>query len=215
MGIHTVIAGDIIGSTRLGSAVTDKALQCLKQTALQIRDWDSSEPRFTRFRGDGWQLYLDSPGLALHATLMLIANLKAAKIGAETRTAIGFGAVERLGTTDLSDAAGEAFELAGAVLDEMPRHKRIALANWTVLSEWHHAIFDLAVWIASRWSSEQAGAIALAIDPIRQPTQAEIANDLGITRQAVQLRLSSAGWDALQTSLDAMLRHEWRPSTHG
>ncbi len=214
MVIHSVICGDIVGSTLLGSAVTDAALQCLNQSALQIRDWDGVEPRFTRFRGDGWQLYLERPGLTLHATILLIANLKAAKIGAETRVAIGFGSVERLGTADLSDAGGEAFELAGAALDAMPGYKRIALANWTVLREWHHSVFDLAVWIASRWSPEQAEAVALAIDPIKQPTQAEIAHQLGITRQAVQLRLRGAGWHALQTSLDAMLRHEWKPHTH-
>lgn len=214
METHAVLAGDIIGSTKLGSAVTDKSLESLRNTALQISDWDIADTRFTRFRGDGWQFYLHRPGLSLHASLLLLARLKAAKIGAETRFTIGFGAVERLGTTDLSDAAGEAFELAGAALDEMPRSKRVTLANRTILHAWHHGIFDLAIWIASRWSAEQAEAVALAIDPIRQPTQAEIADDLGITRQAVQLRLRSAGWDALQTSLDAILYHDWRPHTH-
>lgn len=211
MQTHAVLAGDIVGSTKLGSAVTDKSLDCLMNAALQIGGWDTAHTRFTRFRGDGWQFYLNRPGLSLHATLLLLARLKAARVGAETRIAVGFGTVERLGTVDLSDAAGEAFELAGEALDTLPRPKRVALANRTILHEWHHALFDLAVWVASRWSAEQAEAVALAIDPIRRPTQAEIANDLGITRQAVQLRLRSAGWDALQASLEAMLRHNWMP----
>lgn len=213
MSIHAVISGDIIRSTQHGTSVTDAAIRCLHRTAQQLEEWTDAT-RFTRFRGDGWQLFIADPSLALHSTISLLANLKAANLGVETRMAIGFGTVERIGTIDLADAAGEAFQLAGEGLDQMPSYKRVALTNWTVLQDWHHAVFDLAVWIASRWTPAQAEAVALAISPTQELTQAEIATQLHITRQAVQLRLSGAGWDALQTSLDAVRRHNWEPHTH-
>ncbi|WP_149586798.1 hypothetical protein [Tabrizicola flagellatus] len=185
-------------------------MDCLRRAAGQIGNWAGEDPRFTRFRGDGWQFYLAVPQLSLHATLLLMASLRGAGPGAETRIAIGFGSIDRLGTSDLSAAAGEAFELAGTALDTMPGHRRVALENRKVLRDWHHAVFDLSAWVASRWSPEQATAIALALDPTRQRTQSEIARQLGITRQAVQLRLSGAGWDALQASLEAVLREDWK-----
>jgi hypothetical protein len=209
-----VFAGDLVRSTRHGAQSSDMAMAVLRSAAAEVAEWVGEPVRFTRFRGDGWQMYLGFPGATLHATLLLLARLRAANLGMETRMAIGFGTVERLGSADLSDAAGEAFAAAGNALDEMARQQRVALANPTIVQDWHHAVFDLAAWIAGRWSAEQAEAFALALPPNRQPTQAEIADRLGITRQAVQLRLKGAGWDAFSSPLDAVLRHDWVVRTH-
>lgn len=204
-----VLVGDIVSSTQHGAATTDAAIDHLKAASAEIGDWIGEDVRFTRFRGDGWQIYLGFPGIVLHATLLLLSRLRAADMGVETRVAIGFGTVDRLGSGDLSDAAGEAFRLAGQALDGMARQDRVVLANRAIVQDWHNAVFSLAAWIAGRWSAEQAQAFALALPPDRQPTQAEIASHLGITRQAVQLRLKGAGWDAFGPSLEAVLRHDW------
>lgn len=67
----------------------------------------------------------------------------------------------------------------------------------------------MALWIAGRWTPEQAEAVSLALDPRERHTQAEIAETLGVTRQAVQARLSGAGWDALAGAVTAVRKHDW------
>jgi len=205
---HAVCTGDLIGSRRGEPADVDRAMEALEAAAERVGHWVGADTRFTRFRGDGWQLYLEQPGSSLLALLALIAHLRASGTGLETRIAIGFGRVERRGKSDLSDASGEAFSLSGHALDEMPRGSRIALAGPGVVVRWHHAIFDLAFWAASRWTPDQAEAVSLALDPERR-TQAEIADMLSISRQAVQQRLSGAGWDAVSGAIEAVREHDW------
>jgi biotin operon repressor len=47
---------------------------------------------------------------------------------------------------------------------------------------------------ASGWSREQAEAVALALETEDQPTQAQMAARLKISRQAVAARLQAAGF---------------------
>ena len=210
---YAVFTGDLIGSTRESSAEVDLAMEALDAEAAEIGRWVGESARFTRFRGDGWQLYLEKPASSLRAMLALIAHLSASKASLQTRIAIGFGPVERLGTSDLSDATGEAFSLSGHALDGMPRGSRITLADSSGLASWHAALFDLAFWTASRWTPDQAEAVSMALDPTAR-TQAEIAQMLSVSRQAVQQRLSSAGWDPLLGAIEAVREH-WEGEDDG
>jgi len=83
---------------------------------------------------------------------------------------------------------------------------------------WHEALFELTAWTAGRWTPEQAEAVMLALAPGPESprTQAEIAEVLGVTRQAVQSRLSGAGWDAIHRAA-VVLAHDWtaRGPDHG
>jgi hypothetical protein len=178
-----------------------------------LSHWAGADTRFTPFRGDGWQILLAAPELSLDAVIMLTAHLRALAPGVATRLALGFGDIDRLPPGDLSRATGAAFVLAGDALDTMPRHRRIALAGGPALLDRHEAVFHLVHFIATRWSAEQAQAIILALAPDHGPTQEDIAQPLGISRQAVQLRLKGAGWDALAPALDQVRRGDWdRPT---
>jgi hypothetical protein len=166
-----------------------------------------SQTRFTRFRGDGWQILLDDPGLSLQAVVAIISHLTAADAGLETRIAIGFAPIDRVGTLDLSDASGEAFSLSGHALDSMTRGQRIALAGPAV-ARWHEALFGLTTWTANRWTGAQAEAVALLLGR-KDRTQADIALMLSISPQAVNKRLASAGWEAVAGAIDAVREHDW------
>jgi len=195
-----VITGDIIGSTKAGPARTDRAIAVLAETAHEISNWLHHDTRFTRFRGDGWQIYFaGQPGLVFRASLLLAARLRAADIGLATRIAAGIGAVERLGDTGLSGASGEAFEMSGRTLDNMDRTRRIAIDGPGV-TPWHEAGFEIADWMIRRWSREQAEAVALTLlnDGV---AMAELAARIGVSRQAFEARLSSSGFRALDTAL--------------
>lgn len=206
-----VLTGDLIASTAATATAVDRAMQALSQAARTLGDWAGHDTRFTRFRGDGWQLYLAKPGLILRATLFLTAYLRAAEVGLATRISIAIAPNNRLGDSGLSGASGLAFEKSGHGLDLMKRSESIAFddadtllfgAPMTPLGPWQGAVLALAHWQASRWTREQATAMALALDPTN-PTQDQIAQTLGITRQAVQARLKGAGLAALQSALFA------------
>lgn len=204
-GTAAVLTGDLIGSTKVEPAALERAIDLLAETARELTGWapPSPDPRFTRYRGDGWQMVVAEPGLALRAVLMLSASLRAADLGLATRAAIGIGAVESLGTASLADARGVAFEASGRGLDHMARTRRLAIEGEGVTAL-HRIVVDLLDERTERWTRQQAEAMHLAL-PLRQdePTLAEIAAQLGISAQAVNYRLSGAGAPAIRRSLRA------------
>lgn len=200
--LAAVLTGDIVGSSRAGAQATDRALSALRDAAREMSHWIDRDTKFTRFRGDGWQILLPvQPGLAFRSTLFLSARLRAADTGLATRIAVGIGPVERSGTKDLSDAAGEAFETSGGTLDGMDRWDRILIAGRGV-TDWHEGLFEIADWMIRRWSREQAEAAALVLDD-KAATATALAERLGISRQAFQARLDGSGVAALATALRA------------
>ena len=201
-----VLTGDLIASTDAGAETVDQAMAVLADASRKIGLWAQADTRFTRFRGDGWQIYLDFPGLAFRACLYLIARLKASGCNLETRVSVGIGTVERLGTVNLSDASGAAFTVSGHGLDDMPRSGRLAISGVKHMARFFTGIYAQAEFQAYRWSREQAEAVAIALESHQDPadpTIEELARSLGITRQAFQARLKGAGYHALTEILFA------------
>ncbi len=174
----------------------------LAAAATEIAGWTpGADARFTRFRGDGWQMHLADPGRALRAALRVIAALAAAPDGLATRAAIGVGGVDSLGTASLADADGPAFAASGRALDTMGRGRRLAVDGADV-GEMHRALVDLLDERSARWTRPQAEAVALALDPDAPPARA-LAARLGITPQAISYRLTGAGLPAIRSALAA------------
>ncbi len=197
MNKTAILTGDLIGSTTRPDAVAG-AMRVLADVAESAASWSPVQPKFTRFRGDGWQ-FAAPVGHALRAALLVAARLRAGGHLA-TRLAIGIGPLTFGGTRDLSDAAGPAVTASGRALDHMARGQVWAMAG--EVQPWQVALVTLAEWHASRWSPEQAEAMAVML---AEPavTQAEAAARLGITRQAWQARLSGAGFAAWRPALQA------------
>ena len=218
MDTAAVITGDLIGSTGASTSDVDRAMAALSNAAQTISSWTKVDTRFTRFRGDGWQVFLSEPSLVFRATLLLLAKLRSEGQGLMTRLSIAVGPVDRLGKTGLGDAAGTAFTLSGRNLDRMLSFRTFVFTDSRSTSEkkdyWKPATLDLAVWQASLWTREQAEAVALAIDMPR-PTDAELAERLGISRQAVQSRLKGSGLMATSRALLAFeLDFPWPENKH-
>ena len=207
-----VLTGDLIASTKAGAETVDQAMAVLAAASTQIGLWAQADTRFTRFRGDGWQIYIDFPGLAYRACLYLVARLKASGCTLETRISVGIGTVERLGTANLSDANGAAFIVSGHGLDDMPRSGRLAISGVKHMAKFFTGIYAQAEFQAYRWSREQAEAIALALELHKHPddpTIEDMARPLGITRQALQARLKGAGYHALTEILYAIESYDY------
>lgn len=206
---HAVLTGDLVGSTAAGMEAVEKAMACLAQAAGMIAYGEGKETRFTRFRGDGWQIYLDFPGLALRSCLFLRASLKASGSPMDTRISVGIGSVASVGTKDLSDAHGDAFLISGHGLDEMPRSRRLAIFQDHGTAPFFDAVFDLADFQTEKWSQAQAEAVAIALCADANGTVEDMASTLGISRQAMQARLKGAGFHALQQAMWAFQSRDY------
>ena len=191
--VVAVLTGDLIGSTQVEPAVVDQALSALAEATLEAGQWTHADPRFTRFRGDGWQILISSePKLALRIAVFLMARLRARKTPIATRIAIGIGPIDSQGTRDLSDAGGAAFVASGRALDGMSRIKTVAVAGpETWVTNLHSGFVNLVEATIRRWTPEQAEAIAFYLHP-DNPTLENIAARLGITIQAVSYRIRGA-----------------------
>lgn len=198
--IIAVLTGDLIASTDQKASVVDTAMGRIRVAADAVAGWPGdSDTRFTRFRGDGWQVCLAAPQYCLRAALFVAATLRADDIRMETRISIALGTADTLGTADLSDASGEAFQLSGRQLDGMSRTARIALTG-TGIGDRDRIIARQMFERASRWTQPQAEAMALYLHP-DNPTLNDIAERLGITPQAVNYRLGGGGAANLRTNL--------------
>ncbi|MCW1917705.1 hypothetical protein NX862_02970 [Rhodobacter sp. KR11] len=213
-----ILTGDLIGSTEAPPGATEAALGLIAQTliaqALIAPPSDTTEtatphpmatraeptpaPRFTLFRGDGWQCAL-APDQAPRMALRLLACLTAAG-GLQSRIAIGLGAVEDWGKGgDLSQARGSALTASGRALDAMTGLLALAAPDLpATIAHRDQALIRLWEVIARRWSPAQAEAMDLALQGLRQT---EIAARLGVSPQAVSLRLKAAEAGAVIDSL--------------
>ncbi len=217
--IVAVLTGDLIGSTRIERARVEQTMDLLgdeSRRAGQPWLWPIWGARFTRFRGDGWQMLLARPHLALRHALFLMACLRARKDALPTRIAIGIGRIESAGSDELNDAAGAAFVASGRGLDLMRTQERLALtgapADPPLVTAAEQAAVALLDERLSRWTPEQAEAAALHLHP-GEPILKDLATRLGITPQAVGYRVRGAGAPAIRKAL-SLLEPEWARRWH-
>jgi hypothetical protein len=194
-----VLTGDLMQSTVAEPSATERAMQDLSNAAGEVAHWVGADTRFTRFRGDGWQIVLTGQTkLALRAAVYMIAMLKARKGGLHTRISVATGDADNLGTSDLSDARGNAFTRSGRALDQMK--PGLLHAEFTGIRPIHLGFMDLLEPLLWRWTPEQAEAVGLSLSPMAT-TQKDIARRLEISDQAVSYRLRGANADALHNAL--------------
>jgi hypothetical protein len=195
-----VLTGDLVGSSSAGSEMIDRSMAALQVAVQQMGSWQIGvDPRFTRFRGDGWQVMVLNPAFGLRAAVFLLASLRAAHNGLASRVSLGHGSLSHRGTESLADASGTAFLASGRGLDLMRKQQRIAICGDGV-TPLHRGYGALLTALVRRWSTEQAEAMVLALDPAA-PTLARIADHLKISPQAVNYRLASASGTEVKAAL--------------
>jgi hypothetical protein len=195
-----VLTGDLIHSTRASPENLRVAFGYLSRTAGEIADWSGESTRFTRYRGDGWQMFIRDPAFSLRAALLQVARLNSNPLALPTRISIGIGRADSLGTADLSDAGGSAFEHSGRALDKMSRTDRLAIAGERV-TDLHCAIVELLDERCRKWSREQGEAMESYLFP-KDRTLDHIGTTLGISAQAVSYRLQAAGGSVIRSTLN-------------
>lgn len=205
--LSAVLTGDLIGSTDFSPNWVERSMHILGQAASCIEQTTPNHTtRFTRNRGDGWQLHLDHPGDALWVAVYLNASLKADPQSLATRIAIGIGGVQSFGATGLAAASGTAFTHSGRALDGMVAVGQILALSGTATDDLQRSLLAFIADRIKGWSREQAEVMIRYLDA-RSPTQAEVAAEIGITRQAVGARLQAAGSSLIYQACDAFKDH--------
>lgn len=200
-----VLTGDLIGSTEAGPSATDEAIALIRSVVLDRGTLAGPDIRFSRHRGDGWQVYCSDHRRVFRIVVLILANLHSHPDLPKTRISAACGPVSSLPSSGLDSASGDAFTLSGRGLDTIKRQKLVYTQS-DGADAWKAALFRQLEWQAFRWSPEQAQAIALSfrLDP---PHPGKSAEELGISRQAFSARLDGAGYVPLWEA-EAVFRRE-------
>ncbi len=190
-----VLTGDLIASTEAGQPATDAAIALVEAVATTEGTQNGIDTRFARFRGDGWQIYCSDPARVFRLTVLVLAHLQCRPDLPKTRISAATGPMAFLPQAGLASASGEAFSISGQTLDAMS-HQRLLFHTDEVGGPWKSALFSYLEWQSARWSPEQAEAVAIAFrhTPSRPK---DVADALGISRQAAAARLQGAGFGPL------------------
>lgn len=209
---RAVLTGDLVGSSGLTVQSLHRARQALLDALGEIGEWSpnllGAEPEF--FRGDSWQALLTHPMYVLRCVIYLRAKLRALDTQWDTRIAVGLGRVERVDKQRTSLSSGEAFNLSGHALDDLGSG-HVAVAMPPALSSYASGLVPLAQICSvmiDDWSQKQAQIACLALPP-KAPTQAEIADQLGISQQSVSKTLAAAKLPSLMQAMTYCERLNW------
>lgn len=202
-----VLTGDVIGSTKLAqrtplTTLFAEAFATLTRRKVVLRP-------FEVFRGDSFQGLVRADS-SLWAATLIRARMRAHGEGTgsrrsavDARIAIGIGQVDRpqrrVATSD-----GEAFRLSGRLLETLGhgRHQRRLAVEMAPALVARHGATVVAMLdelmrrydaIVSGWTVPAAASIVAQWSVER--TQAEIADELGISQPAVSQRLRAANAD--------------------
>ncbi len=189
-----VLTGDIVGSTELPRAGQERVLSLI-ETAFQSLSQHASD-KLDFYRGDGWQMRFQDAGSGLQYALFIRAVLKSEDDAFDTRVAIA----DTAGSAPVPKAWDANAEASGRALDDMPRDVLMAHAAGGA----QHAATLLADHISRHWTAAQARAIRPFLAPRPRVTQQQVADTLGITRQAVGQALDAAGYGPISRALKAL-----------
>lgn len=198
-----VLTGDLVNSAALGDAKIAHAFRALEACADAQAGWMGAPLHFTRHRGDGWQVALVRPEMALRSALAFRAALRAEGEEFDSYISIATGpAPERLGA-DLNTHTEEVFTRSGLGLDDLKKTRlplRMAHDNLGSID----AATILADRLSRGWTAAQAAAMLPTLAPDWDGTHASIARQLGKSRQAVTKALAATGAEVIALALDSL-----------
>ncbi|MGX9354485.1 hypothetical protein ACS3SW_04810 [Roseobacteraceae bacterium S113] len=194
-----VFTGDIVDSTALSPRELEHAFTGLSN-ATRAMGHLVDDIIWVRRGGDGWQMALtagQTPISPLRAALVIAAHFVAH--GSATRIAAAEGDATLPANRDLNTAHGPVFQASGRLLDEIPSGQWLDHAAGGA----QRAAFHLADHIAQGWTQTQARTMAHMLVPGAGP-RADLARELGKSRQAVDQALNGAGIRAISAALNAL-----------
>jgi hypothetical protein len=200
---YAVVTGDVVASSRLSAERRRALLRGMQETSGELRKaWPKALlGAVDVFRGDGWQMAVAQPTLALRCALFYRARLASERF--TVRMALALGTIDFIPGERVSQGDGEAFRLSGQALEAMRRGEGMRLLFPACPEE---AALDTMVRLvdalAARWSDRQALAVTGALRGWAQDAIGKRCWPRPITQQAVQQHLDRAAWAGLEAGLD-------------
>jgi hypothetical protein len=209
-----VLTGDIIGFSAYTESTRKEILASLHQAAALISElYPQHIPcEIGLYRGDGWQLVISEPSLALRIALLIRCFLKTRinKKNMDTRVAIAIGEADYLPEESLQTGDGEAFRASGYLLESLPRQTHLGCrwpaADSAALEEVLDAMLQLLDTLVNQWTVKQALAVYGALQGWRQMDIARSWQPEAISQQAVAQHLDSANWSVVAHALSVFER---------
>lgn len=199
MKSKAVLTGDIIGSRKA------KNTELWQEALLSaMKDLNPEANRSNLFRGDSFQLWVDSP-LCFRACLYIQSCLKA-RADISARIAIGIGHLDN-GYRSINSATGSAAERSGGSFESL-KSKDTALTIDTGNIESNASLsllFRFASLSIQNWTQVSAEAVKLVMEH-PDKSQRELAGFMGIKQHSVSSRLKRAHWHLL-SDLDQYVQH--------
>lgn len=187
-----VLTGDIVSSQSLSD--NSKWTKRLKEI-LEKRSGLPKVPRWGVFRGDGFQVELESPTHAFRIAMLIRAGLKSMEDEVDARIGIGIGKKGHTGKS-VNESNGEAYLFSGAVLDSLKNksHRLEVNTPWPKIDNLNIAL-RLASVVIDDWTTAEAEIVFLKLSEDR--TQEELAKKLDISQPAVHKRLQKSHYQEL------------------
>ena len=187
----SILTGDIIKSRSIKNP--ELWLSILKEALTRCSE-DSSQ--WEIYRGDSFQLELESPADSLKAAIYIKTCIKTIK-GLDVRIAIGIGEKTFKGKS-VVESNGEAFLFSGETLESLKKEKvnlKIKTTN-DQLNQELNLYFKLASTIMDNWTTNSAEIVKLYMEQ-PQALQEELGKHIGINQNAVSSRQKRAHLDLI------------------
>jgi hypothetical protein len=178
-----IITGDIVNSRVLRNP--EKWLVPLKQVfALYGKnpaEWDI-------FRGDSFQLMIQSPAESFKAAVIIKAVIKCVK-ELDVRLAIGIGDVS-YHAPRIAESNGEAFVFSGVQFENLKRLKQTMAikTRWEQFDEEMNLYFKLVLIAMDNWTRRSGEIVRLMLEN-ESLSQQELGKKLGISQASVSERI--------------------------
>lgn len=196
--INGVITGDIIESSAIQIKYRDFLLESIREIADELSVIEPLKIEF--FRGDSFQMVIDTPENAMKIAVLLRAGLKGhtpkeCKRPWDARLSLGVGTISyHADRIVLSD--GEAFQYSGRKLDEMGKRRLIVKTRWEDVNEELQVSTAFADEVISSWSISQSQAAYQAL--LYNTSQKELAHKFQKSAQNISKLLSAAKVNLIQ-----------------
>lgn len=200
--IKGVITGDIIESSAIQIKYRDFLLESIRGIADELFVIEPINIEF--FRGDSFQMVIDTPENAMKIAVLLRAGLKShtpneCKNPWDARLSLGVGTISyHANNIVLSD--GEAFQYSGRELDEMGKRRLIVKTRWSDVNEELQVSTAFADEVISSWSVPQSQATYQAL--LYNTSQKEIAHKFQKSAQNISKLLGAAKINLIQMYID-------------
>ena len=190
-----VITGDLVNSTELGPDRIEQAFVALEDCAEMQAEWYGASLHFTRHRGDGWQVIIARPNMALRSALAFRAALRAKGNEFDSYMGIAEGKVVGDIGSDLNAETAEVFTASGRNLTSESEFLSGQRIKYKIDARAGLILLDK---ITQGWTPKQAATVLLFLDPNKKLTQEEASETLDTTHQNVSKLLRTASFKEIK-----------------